>query len=66
MVGPAPWVSRLLAELPHEVIVAHARNVPFIGDSSRKDDRVDRKANATILGLTESSYFDNSRASPSA
>jgi transposase len=32
----SPWVSRLLSELGHEVIVAHARNVRLIGESSRK------------------------------
>ncbi len=26
----SPWVSRLLSELGHEVIVAHARNVRLI------------------------------------
>jgi transposase len=30
-----PWVSRLLTELGHKVIVAHARNVRLIGDSRR-------------------------------
>jgi len=29
----SPWVSRLLTELGHEVIVAHARNVRLIGES---------------------------------
>ena len=37
----SPWVSRLLNELGHEVIVAHARNVRLIGESRRKDDRLD-------------------------
>src|SRR5262245_22783574 len=27
----SPWISRLLSELGHEVIVAHARNVRLIG-----------------------------------
>jgi transposase len=27
----SPWVSRLLTQLGHEVIVAHARNVRLIG-----------------------------------
>ena len=31
----SPWVSRLLSELGHEVIVAHARNARLIGESSR-------------------------------
>lgn len=33
----SPWVSRLLSELGHEVIVAHARNVRLIGESRKKD-----------------------------
>ena len=37
----SPWVSRLLSEVGHETIVAHARNVRLIGESKRKDDRVD-------------------------
>jgi hypothetical protein len=31
----SPWVSRVLSELGHEVIVAHARNVRLIGESRR-------------------------------
>ena len=37
----SPWVSRLLSELGHEVIVAHACNVRLIGESRCKDDRLD-------------------------
>jgi transposase len=37
----SPLVSRQLSELSHEVIVAHARNVRLIGESSRKDDQLD-------------------------
>ncbi len=29
----SPWVSRLLSDVGHEVIVAHARNVRLIGES---------------------------------
>jgi hypothetical protein len=39
----SPWESRGLSELGHEVIVAHARNVRLIGESRRKDDRVDAR-----------------------
>ena len=39
----SPWVSRLLSELGHEVIVAHARNVRLIGESRQKDDRRDAR-----------------------
>ncbi|HSY65862.1 MAG TPA: hypothetical protein VK829_14785, partial [Terriglobales bacterium] len=31
----SPWVSRLLSDLGHEVIVAHARNVRLIGESRK-------------------------------
>ena len=44
----SPWVSRQLSQLRHEVIVAHARNVRLIGESSRKDDRLDAR---TLAGL---------------
>src|SRR6201987_303950 len=42
------WVSRLLSELGHEVIVAHARNVRLIGESRRKDDRLDARTLARL------------------
>jgi hypothetical protein len=37
----SPWISRLLSELGHEVIVANARQVRLIGESRKKDDRLD-------------------------
>jgi len=52
----SPWVSRLLTELGHEVIVAHSRNVRLIGESRRKDDRLDaqrpsrkRRTNSSLI-----------------
>ena len=33
----SPWVSRLLKELGHEVLVAHAQKVNLITKSTRKD-----------------------------
>src|SRR4051794_33764678 len=33
----SPWGSRLLSELGHEVIVAHARSVRLIGESRKKE-----------------------------
>ena len=42
----SPWVSRILTELGHEVIVAHARNVRLIGESRKKDDRIDAQTPA--------------------
>jgi transposase len=47
----SPWVSRLLTQLGHEVIVAHARNVRLIGESSRKDDRLDARILARLARL---------------
>ncbi len=47
----SPWVSRQLGRLGHEVIVAHARNVRLIGDSSRKDDRFDARALARLARI---------------
>src|SRR5215472_9560077 len=47
----SPWVSRLLEELGHEVIVAHARNVRLIGESRRKDDRLDARTLARLARI---------------
>src|SRR5580700_4158767 len=47
----SPWVSQLLTELGHEVIVAHARNVRLIGESRRKDDRLDAQALARLARI---------------
>src|SRR5260370_42595702 len=47
----SPWVSRLLSELGHEVIVAHARNVRLIGGSRKKDDRLDARTLARVARI---------------
>jgi hypothetical protein len=47
----SPWVSRLLSELGHEVIVAHARNVRLIAESRRKDDRFDARTLARLARI---------------
>ena len=47
----SPWVSRQLSELGHEVIVAHARNVQLISESSRKDDRLDARTLARLARI---------------
>src|SRR5882672_1343747 len=44
----SPWVSRLLTELRHEVIVAHAQKVQWITRSNRKDDRHDARTLARL------------------
>jgi transposase len=47
----SPWISRLLSGLGHEVIVAHARNVRLIGESRRKDDRLDAQTLARLARI---------------
>jgi transposase len=47
----SPWVSRLLSELGHEVIVAHARKVRLIGESRKKDDRLDARTLARLARI---------------
>ncbi len=44
----SPWVSRLLKGLGFEVIVANARQVKLISQSSRKDDRMDAQMLARL------------------
>jgi transposase len=44
----SPWVSRLLRDVGHEVIVANARRVRAITESSRKDDRMDAQMLARL------------------
>ena len=46
----SPWVSRVLSEVGHEVIVAHARNVRLIGESRKKDDRLDARTCCGVGG----------------
>src|ERR1700674_3364570 len=47
----SPWVSRVLSELGYEVIVAHARNVRLIGESRKKDDRLDARMLARLVRI---------------
>ena len=50
------WISRLLSELGHEVIVANARKVRLIGESRKKDDRLDAQTLARLAGSIRSCY----------
>lgn len=47
----SPWVSRYLARLGYEVIVANARRVRLISESSRKDDKLDAKILARLARI---------------
>ena len=42
------WVNRLLRKLGHEVIVANARRVRLITESSRKNDKLDARTLARL------------------
>ena len=44
----SPWISRLLAECGHEVIVANARRVALISRGKKKTDREDCEALARL------------------
>ena len=47
----SPWISRLLSGLGHEVIVANARKVRLIGESRKKDDRMDAQTLARLARI---------------
>jgi transposase len=44
----SPWVSRLLEEFSHQVIVANPRKVRLIYESDRKNDRLDARMLARL------------------
>src|SRR3712207_179048 len=47
----SPWVSRLLEECGHEVLVANPRKMRLIYESDRKCDRVDAESLARLARL---------------
>jgi transposase len=47
----SPWVSRYLTRLGYEVIVANARRVRLITESTRKDDKLDAKTLARLARI---------------
>ena len=47
----SPWVSRQLKKYGHEVIVANARQVKLISQSSRKNDRLDARMLAKLARM---------------
>src|SRR5947209_19827175 len=55
----SPWISRLLSELGHEVIVANARKVRLIGESRKKDDRLDAQTLARLARIELESAADD-------
>ena len=51
----SPWVSRLLQEYGHDVIVANARQVRVIYESDSKNDRVDARTLARLARIDKDS-----------
>src|SRR5437016_6818944 len=47
----SPWISRLLGELGHQVLVAHAQKVQLITKRKRKDDRHDARTLARLARI---------------
>jgi transposase len=47
----SPWISRLLREFGHEVIVANARKLRLIYENDRKNDRIDAQYLARLARL---------------
>jgi hypothetical protein len=47
----SPWISRLLSDWGHEVIVANARKVRLIAESRKKDDRMDAQTLARLARI---------------
>src|SRR5215471_13969261 len=47
----SPWISRLLTDMGHEVIVANARKVRLIGERRKKDDRLDAQTLARLARI---------------
>lgn len=62
----SPWVSRLLQELGHEVIVVNPRRLRLIAESNRKNDKADARTLATIAqaapGLLKQVHHRSERA----
>src|SRR5258705_1977306 len=57
----SPWVSQVLSELGHEVIVAHARNVRLIGQP--KERRSTGYADPGPVGQDRSAVAESGEAS---
>jgi len=62
----SPWVSRLLQELGHDVIVVNPRRLRLIAESNRKNDKADARTLATIAqaapGLLKRVHHRSERA----
>lgn len=62
----SPWISRLLGQWGHEVIVANARKVKLIGNSRRKNDRIDAQTLADLASVRPRLLYPVEHISPEA
>lgn len=53
----SPWISRVLASMGHDVVVANPRKVALIGQSSRKNDQVDAAKLAMLAHTNQQLLF---------
>src|ERR1700683_1745701 len=58
----SPWISGMLSDLGHEVIVANARKVRLIGESRKKDDRLDAQTLARLASQRICEYNERIEA----
>lgn len=56
----SPWVSRVLEECGHEVLVANARKVRLIYAKGRKTDKLDAERAWPVLPESIPSFFTRS------
>src|ERR1700686_5407021 len=53
----SPWIMRILSDLGHEVSVANSRKVRLIGESRKKDDRLDAQTLARLARIDPGLLF---------
>lgn len=51
--GSSPWVSRLIEEMGHEVVVCAPRRVRLIAESTMKTDEIDAEVLARLVRMDE-------------
>ena len=51
--GSSPWVSRLIEELGHEVVVCAPRRIRLIAESTMKTDEIDAEVLARLVRMDE-------------
>src|SRR5215467_6472045 len=62
----SPWVSRLMKELGREAIVAQASKVRLMGQSRKKDDRLDARTLARLARIDPGLLGPSSIAVPTS